>query len=241
MRKIPRVLYQVSIGLNHGHQDIQNITNKMLSMNSNYEYKLLTSEKEMDNFVSNNFDKEIVESYNCLNFLVAKIDFWRYLNLYKNGGVYLDMDSLIIKPLDELIRDDDEAIITAEGNPGLYVQWCLMFTKEHPILKKVIEIVVDNIKNNKYPNNVFKMTGPTAFTEGLNKLHLLDSEKIIDHSLINKETDISFYTKEGVQYRIYSIDYGNFCLFRHDKSHLLFMNKVSWHALNEMKLIKLLK
>ena len=44
--------------------------------------------------------------------------------MYKYGGVYLDMDSSILKPLRELINDDDNAIITtAEGNPHLYVQW----------------------------------------------------------------------------------------------------------------------
>ena len=241
MRKIPKVIYQVSIGLNHGHQDIQNIIHNMLRMHSDYEYKLLTSEREMDKFVSENFEKDIVDSYNCLNFLVAKIDFWKYLNLYKNGGIYLDMDSLITKPLDELIRDDDEAIISAEGNEGLYVQWCLMFVKEHPILKKTIDVVVENINNNKYPNDVFKMTGPGAFTEGINYIHFLNNEKIIDHSLINRDTDISFYTKEGLHYRIYSIDYGKFCLFRYEESDLLFMNKNSWHILNELKLIKLLK
>jgi hypothetical protein len=46
------------------------------------------------------------------------------------------MDSSIEKPLNELINDDDDAIITAEGNPGLYVQWALIFSKQHPILKK---------------------------------------------------------------------------------------------------------
>jgi mannosyltransferase OCH1-like enzyme len=241
MRKIPKIIYQVSIGSNHNHQEIQKITNIMLKINSDYEYKLLTTEKEMDNFVSKNFDKEIVESYHCLNFLVAKIDFWKYLNLYKNGGIYLDMDSLIINPLDELIRENDDAIISADGNRGLYVQWCLIFTKEHPILKQVIEVVVDNIKNNKYPNDVIKMTGSEAFSEGIQRLHFLENEKLIDHSLIKNDTDISFYTRELIQYRIYSINYGNYCLFTHNKSDLLFMNKKSWYVLNEMKLIKLLK
>ena len=90
------------------------------------------------------------------------MDFWRYLALYKYGGVYLDMDSSIEKPLDDLIKPEDEAIITAEGNSGLYVQWALIFSKGHPILKKTIDLVVTNIKNNNHPNDIHKMTGPNV-------------------------------------------------------------------------------
>ena len=88
----------------------------------------------MDNFVNDHFKGEIAECYNKLNIIVAKVDLWRYLILYKYGGVYLDMDSSIEKPLDELIQENDAAIITVEGNQNLYVQWALIFSKQHPIL-----------------------------------------------------------------------------------------------------------
>ena len=55
------------------------------------------------------------------------------------------MDSSILKPLDELIKEEDNAIITAENNPNTYVQWALIFSKQHPILKKIIESYIVNI------------------------------------------------------------------------------------------------
>ena len=33
---------------------------------------------------------------------------------------------------------------------------------------KTIELVVDNIKNNRYPHDIHKMTGPTVFTRAVN-------------------------------------------------------------------------
>lgn len=66
----------------------------------------------MDRFVNTHFTGIIADSYNRLNIIVAKVDFWRYLVLYKYGGVYLDMDSSIDVPLDTLINEEDEAIIT---------------------------------------------------------------------------------------------------------------------------------
>jgi len=129
--KISKVIYQ-SWSTRKLHPIIQNKINIMMKLNPSYDHHIFT-DKEIDKFVKKNYDKGIVECYNKLNIIVAKVDFWRYLLLYKYGGIYLDMDSTILKPLDELINNHDEAIITAEGNPNLYVQWALIFSKNHPI------------------------------------------------------------------------------------------------------------
>ena len=129
---------------------IENKINIMLKMNPTYNYKLYIDE-EIDSFVNDNFPGEIADCYNKLNIIVAKVDFWRYLILYKYGGVYLDMDSHISVPLNKIIRDEDQAIITAEKNPNLFAHWALFFNKKHPILKQLIELIVFNINTNKHP------------------------------------------------------------------------------------------
>ena len=217
---------------------IQEKINSFLQLNPGYEYKLY-DDKDMDYFVNEYYKGEIADCYNKLNIIVAKADFWRYLIIYKYGGIYLDMDSCIEKNLSELIKDEDEAIITAEGNPNIYVQWCLIFKKEHPILKRTIEIVVDNIKNNKYPNNIMRMTGPIAFTEAINQIHKeLFNNEIIDHSKITKNTDIT-YKLNNISYRIYGIDFSGYCCWKHNCSHLLYINKKHWtQEEKEKKLLK---
>lgn len=84
-------------------------------MNPEYVHKIYIDE-EMDVFVNENFPGDIANCYNRLNIIVAKVDFWRYLVLYKFGGIYLDMDSSINYPLKYLINMNDEAIITIESN-----------------------------------------------------------------------------------------------------------------------------
>jgi mannosyltransferase OCH1-like enzyme len=196
--------------------------NNMLQMNPGYNHKIYTDD-EIDEFVNTYFPGEIAECYNRLNIIVAKVDFWRYLVLYKYGGIYLDMDSSIEKPLDDLIKDTDEAIITAEGNPLLYVQWALIFNKEHPILKKTIELIVNNIKNNTYPNDIHKMTGPTVYSKAI-QLYNEDKGIIIHHNKITNSTDISY-----VSYRLYGIDYSGFFCFRYPEAYyLLYQGKKTW-------------
>ena len=209
------------------HPLIQEKIDVIQKLNPEYSYHLY-NDNDMDIFVNEHYSGLISECYNKLNIIVAKVDFWRYLVLYKYGGIYLDMDSTIEKPLNELIRSTDEAIISAEGNPNLYVQWALIFSKDHPILKKTIDLVVSNIQNNSYPNDIHKMTGPTVYTKAINTIHMeLYDNKIINHNQINKYTDIE-YKSNNISYRLYGIDYNLYFCFKHNLIHLLYNNKKHW-------------
>ena len=211
------------------HHLLQNKIDIFKNLNPEYSYNLY-NDSDMDDFVNNHFNGEIAECYNKLKIIVAKVDFWRYLVLYKYGGVYLDMDSNIEKPLNELIRSTDEAIITAEGIPNLYVQWALIFSKGHPILKKTIDLIINNIQNNSYPNDIHKMTGPTVYTEAINKIHMeFFNNEIINHSQINKSTDTE-YKSGNICYRLYGIDYNTYFCFKHNLTHLLYNNKKHWRT-----------
>lgn len=208
------------------HPLVQQKINNFKQMNPDYTY-FLYDDNDIDDFVNEHFNGEIAECYNKLNIIVAKVDFWRYLVLYYHGGIYLDMDSNIEKPLDELIKEQDQAIITAEGNPKLYVQWGLILSKEHPILKKTIELICNNIKNNCYPNDIIKMTGPFVYTKAINEIHKELFNNIINHGDIKRDTDIT-YESNNISYRLYGIDYSSYFCFRHNLNHLLYNNKKHW-------------
>lgn len=212
---------------------VQFIINNMKKINPEYEYHLYT-DNDMDEFVNNNFPGEISECYNKLNIIVAKVDFWRYLILYKYGGVYVDMDSMINKPLRDLINDEDEAIISAEKNDGMYVQWGLIFSHNHPILKRTIELVVDNIKNNKHPNDIHKMTGPTVYSNAINDIHKSIFNDHIFHNQINHTTDMTYKTA-NISYRIFGIDYNGYFSFDNGSTNVLKSKNPHWTIVQRVK------
>jgi mannosyltransferase OCH1-like enzyme len=125
---------------------IKNVIKNMMDLNPGYSHYLY-DDAEMDEFVLTNYPGEIFNAYNMLNIGAAKADLWRYLILYKFGGIYLDIDAAILKSLDTLIKRDDSAIITREMYEGLFNQWILIFKKGHPLLKEIINQCVLNIKN----------------------------------------------------------------------------------------------
>lgn len=233
---IPKNIFQswVSISL---HPLIQNKIDKMKALNPEYSHKIYT-DKEIDLFVNTHFPGEIADCYNKLNIIVAKVDFWRYLILYKYGGVYLDMDSSIEQSLDELIQEDDDAIITAEGNPNWFVQWALIFNKEHPILKKTIELIVENIKKNAYPNDIHKMTGPYVYSKAIQMVHTELFNTTIQHNHIHLNTDIT-YKQNAISYRLYGIDYTPIFKFSYPESGLLYIGKKKWNQEQKEKLLLL--
>jgi inositol phosphorylceramide mannosyltransferase catalytic subunit len=134
--------------------------------NPEYDYQFYDDER-IKLFIKEEFGKEYYDLYSRITIGAVKADFFRYAILYKKGGVYLDIDSLNIKKLDYFILPSDTAIISLENNLEYYVQWALIFEPGHPFLKKTLEMVVDNLKANRYPNDGHKMTGPTVYTQAI--------------------------------------------------------------------------
>ena len=92
--KIPKHIYQ-SWHSKEVHPNVQKkVIDVMKANNPEYTHEIYTDD-EIDKYVHDNYDGEIVECYDKIDIIVAKVDFWRYLILYKQGGIYLDIDSSI--------------------------------------------------------------------------------------------------------------------------------------------------
>ncbi len=131
----------------------------------------LFDDYEMDSWMTANMPADVVSAYNKLNIGAAKADLWRYCILYKQGGVYLDIDSDILVPLYTFISPTDQAVISRENNEGRFLQWLMAFIPGHPILERAISIAVKNIES-KVSTNVAVLTGPHVFTDAVNEVML---------------------------------------------------------------------
>ncbi len=141
---------------------------KFRSQNPAYEYEFYTDSR-IDDFFITEYGNDITNAYRKVQIGAAKADFFRYAILYKWGGIYLDVDSAVKAPFNSFIPDDDVAIITREKNPGLYAQWALIYAPGHPFLEKTINLILQNIAENKYPHDVHQMTGPSVYTKAINE------------------------------------------------------------------------
>lgn len=152
--------------------------------NPEYTYRYF-DDSAVDAFIRDSFGGEIYQLYRRVNVGAAKGDFFRYAYLLKHGGVYLDIDSCLVKKLDDFLLPDDQAVIGWEGNNVLYLQWVLVFAPGHPFMQRTMDIMIDNLKTNRFPFDVHKMTGPTAYTQAIQQCLAEDSS--IPHRVIDVE------------------------------------------------------
>jgi mannosyltransferase OCH1-like enzyme len=75
---------------------------------------------DKDSFMEKFFmNTSLLWAYSNINPVIAgasKADIWRYAMLHVYGGVYIDSDSQLKKPLSTVIKPDDEMIVAFENN-----------------------------------------------------------------------------------------------------------------------------
>jgi hypothetical protein len=76
-------------------------------------------------------------------------------------------------------------LIGWEGNGVFYTQWVLVSAPGHPFLQRTMEIILDNLHENRFPFNVHEMTGPAPYTQAIQQC--LSADASIPHRLIDLE------------------------------------------------------
>ena len=229
-QNIPKIIYQTWFTKTIP-DNILYFRKKILNLNPDYKYYLY-DDNDMENFVKNNYDQLTYNNFKKLKVPTAKADFWRYLILYKNGGIYLDMDSTIDINLNDLINNYDDAIISKEKNKGQFIQWCLIFNKNHPILKETINLVNYNINNNLFTDDILNLTGPGVFTKALQNVHYKNYNEKLNW---NDKSYNKFYNKNGFNYRIFGFDFNNKLTFKNNKLDKLLNKQKKEHKLRYWK------
>jgi mannosyltransferase OCH1-like enzyme len=184
---IPKIIHQTYFSAKLP-EAIQANVDSLRALNPDWEYRFY-DDADIDAYVKKNYPN-LFSTFKKLNpaYGAAMADFFRYLVMYKEGGVYLDIKSSMSKPLNEIVKPDDQYVLSYWKNDvgdemeniGKYVdipdplgefqQWYIITVAGHPFLKSVIETVSHNVENyNPFLNHgghlgTFRVTGPIAYT-----------------------------------------------------------------------------
>lgn len=91
---VPRHIYQTWY-TRQLHPSAEHKLTRLRLANPHYAYTLFTDD-EMHAYVRGHFAGDIATAYARLTIVTAQADFWRYLVLYREGGIYLDMDGGVV-------------------------------------------------------------------------------------------------------------------------------------------------
>jgi mannosyltransferase OCH1-like enzyme len=133
--------------------------------------------------------KPYLEKYDSLDLMIMKVDYGRYVALYRHGGISIDMDMKPRRPLRETPGiDTEEIILSTVARPVNYtgiINNAMFAVKPHsPYMKKLLdECTASNKTLDDYPNKEIYLnseTGPAFVTRILGpsrkKIKILDPD-----------------------------------------------------------------
>lgn len=179
-------------------------------------------DKEVENYILNNYGNEVFRYYLKINpkYGAARADFFRYLLIYKEGGVYLDLKSTVTQSLDEVLPKNKNFLLShwdngeggIHGRTGLdlrpelshikggeFLQWCIISVAGHPYLRSVILRVLKKIDDYSIFDGTgwsvtVRVTGPIVYSLAIDEYF---TKQEIEDNLFNFARDF------GIHYSIY--------------------------------------
>ena len=174
-------------------------------------------------FLNEHYGEEYVNIFNFIKDGPIKADFWRCCILYKNGGVYADIDTKPVMPIDNLLEKNLELLTVRSGGQEDGITPELIICKKNNELLDLCIKTYINYMNQKIPYSYWDWSITTIMRNNIkliindkitkNKHIYLDKYnkkyKLIDEILDNNSyNDRVIYNNEIVLYNRYE-DYDN--------------------------------
>jgi inositol phosphorylceramide mannosyltransferase catalytic subunit len=189
--EIPKKIHQIYFGddlSDRLHANVQ----ELQELNAGWDYVLFDGPMGED-YIQTHYGPDVLKAYLSLDprYYAARADLLRYLIVYREGGVYLDIKSRFNGPIDQFIEGDEGYVLSqwlngpGEDHEGFGIHRDLAYVPygefqnfhvigapQHPFLEAVIETVLRNIKayapwHAVGRTGVVRVTGPIAYTKAI--------------------------------------------------------------------------
>jgi mannosyltransferase OCH1-like enzyme len=172
----PKVIHQIWFDFENGikmdddHKQIMEMNTKHI-IDNGYEYRLWNISSAND-FIEKNYPFYVSFMRKRWTYDIIKCDFFRYLIMYHFGGLYIDLDFVLIKPLNEMFEQYTKYDVT------LFEEWynsanfenkssiegslhngCLLSKPRNEFWLKMINKLITNAPSIKTKESVWGMSG----------------------------------------------------------------------------------
>jgi inositol phosphorylceramide mannosyltransferase catalytic subunit len=190
--RIPLVVHQIyTQGIAEIPECVRQVILRNRKSNPDYEFRLYDMD-DIIQYLVKHTPPILIDTFNLIHPTchACIADFFRYVLIYYEGGIYIDIKTHINTPLRDWVNDSIHLSIwpwyahsyLEKYYPDDFVfktknreinQCVMMFPPKHPILAKVISKVVERIqeahKNKELKQRVLEITGPHVYTEVIAK------------------------------------------------------------------------
>ena len=149
---IPKIIHQIWFqGKDKLPRRYNSYVKNIKKLHPQWEYKMW-DHKSMKHLIKTEAS-EFLDTYENFNYMIQKIDFFRYVVLYLQGGVYLDTDIYLFKPLDNFLTEDLDMAFSDGVHEGWYVNNAFLASSDSG--KKFWYTLCKNIS--EYPLKLFRL------------------------------------------------------------------------------------
>jgi hypothetical protein len=194
---IPRIIHQTGVARSRLRDELTLNMERIKQQNPGWEHRYYDDD-DVASFVLQEYGPRmlsLVQRIKAPPYGAVRADLFRYLLMYKCGGVYLDIKSRPLRPLDEILRPQDRYLLAQWDNQpgqefagfglhpelrsisgGEYQQWHILAAPAHPFLEAVIERVSRNLRSynpalhGTGQHGVLRVSGPIAYSLTIDRL-----------------------------------------------------------------------
>jgi len=148
-------------------------------------------------FIFENFDSGVVNTFDSLVPLSYKSDLWRYCVLYKKGGIYIDIK---FGPMNNFkfstMVDKEYFTKDLDWSGGGALTGIIICKSNNSKMKNCIDKIVENVNNKYYGDGPLDPTGPILFKSQFDKSEIDNFEYELQVGPVNNQF---FIVKRGEQ------------------------------------------
>jgi len=142
------------------------------SLNPDWKYRLF-DDRECRQYLTQHFSPNVVRAFDTVIPGAFKADIWRYAVLWREGGVYLDADFEEYIPLSDILLPEDQLVSVKDrdcaGQSAVF-QAFIATVPGHPVLRRALDLSVENVLGKKMGVSPLDITGPIAFGRAVNSV-----------------------------------------------------------------------
>jgi len=202
--QIPKIIHQTLPDKSEIPIELSRNIENLKSTNPGWRH-MLYDDGDILEFINKYYEQGILDIFNSINQLYgsARADLFRYLLIFKMGGIYLDIKSGCKKPFDSFIEEDDALLLSCwhnrqgekfqgwgvhpdDGVDSEFQNWHIICAPNHPIMLGVIKSVLWNLchysveKHGVGKPGVLRTTGPIAYTKAIKPLLSQHAHRFFD-------------------------------------------------------------
>lgn len=148
---VPKIIWQThNYEFNDLPDHLKKVTKNWMNLNPGWEYRYCSDQDRLKDI---KLYPSLIDYYHHQTPAVQS-DIWRFIVTYEHGGVYSDMDSVCIKPLDYMLSqvDDYEMLVVPENdNEGMPTNTANYAIKKNVrLMKNIIKRIDDGLNSFSY-------------------------------------------------------------------------------------------